>query len=229
MPNALTDTTTPAAIDWGALARTTPIARSFGFDRGSCIDRVFIERFLAVHRADIRGRVLEVAERTYTRRFGDDRVTHSDVLHLSDAAKATVVADLTDAPNIPDQLFDCVILTQTLQHIREPRPALATLARILRPGGVVLATMPGISQISRYDMQRWGDYWRFTPLAARMLFERSFSPTSVEVASHGNVLLAIAFLHGLAVEELPTHAFDLNDPDYPLLVTVRAQRAESHA
>ena len=48
------------------------LSRDFGFDRGTPIDRYYIESFLSTHASDIRGHVLEVADNTYTRRFGGD-------------------------------------------------------------------------------------------------------------------------------------------------------------
>lgn len=205
--------------------RIEPVSRVFGFDRGVCIDRYYIERFLASESRCIGGRVLEIAENTYTRRFGGDRVTRSDVLHVVPGnRKATLVGDLAGGEGLPDDAFDCVILTQTLQHIYDTRAVVRTLHRILKPGGAVLATFPGISQISRYDMDRWGDFWRFTTLSARRLFEEVFPPEGVRVESHGNVLVAVAFLHGLATRELEESELQHHDPDYPVLITLRATR-----
>ena len=112
-----------------------------------------------------------------------------------------MLADLTCADHIPSDTFDCVILTQTLHLIYDVRAALKTLYRILKPGGVVLATFPGISQISQDE---WGAYWcwGFTTLSARRLFEEAFPAANVKVEAHGNVLVAMAFLQGLATEEL---------------------------
>ncbi len=212
----------------GGLRRLTPISRVFGFDRGLCVDRYYIERFLSLHASDIRGHVLEIADNSYTRRFGDDRVTRSDVLHVVDGnPKATIVADLTRADQIPSNTFDCIIFTQTLQFIYEVRTAIRTIYRVLRPGGVLLATCSGISQISRYDMDRWGDYWRFTSPSIRRLFEEAFPTTGVTVEAHGNVLVAIAHLHGLAKEDLRREELDYHDPDYEVVITVRAVKPEA--
>ena len=82
--------------------------------------------------------------------------------------------------------------------------------------------MPGISQISRYDMDRWGDFWRFTDLSARRLFEQSFE--KVDVNSFGNVAVATAFLQGLALHEIPADDLEHHDPDYPVIITIRARR-----
>ena len=107
-------------VRFGSLRRLTPISRTFGFDRGLPIDRHYIERFLSAHAGDIRGDVLEIGDNAYTRRFGGERVTKSDVLHVSEGnPDATIVGDLTCADFIPSDSFDCVILTQTAApHLR---------------------------------------------------------------------------------------------------------------
>ena len=211
------------AIRFGALRQSTPISRVFGFDRGQPIDRFYVEAFLQMHAGDIRGHVLEVAGDQYARRFGGDRVTRCDVLHVETGRPgATIVADLTDAPRIPSDSFDCIICTQTLQHIYRVADAIATLYRSLKPGGVLLTTVPGISQISRFDMDRWGDYWRFTTLSTRLLCEERFQPSNTSIEAHGNVLAAVAFLHGLAAEDLRPEELDHRDADYELVITARA-------
>jgi SAM-dependent methyltransferase len=209
-------------MSFGSLRRLTPISRVFGFDRGQPIDRFYIEIFLSAHAGDIRGRVLEIGGNEYTHRFGKDRVTSCDVLHVEAGQPGTtIVADVTDAGSLSPDAFDCIICTQTLQHIYRVHDAMATLHRALKPGGVLLITMPGISQISRFDMDRWGDYWRFTTLSARRLCEDVFPPANVSVEAHGNVLSAIAFLHGLAAEDLRREELDHHDADYELVITAR--------
>ena len=212
-------------LKFGSFNRVEPISREFGFDRGHCIDRFYIERFLAANAKDIHGRVLEVADNEYTKRFGEGRVMQSDVLHLqAGSPQATIVADLTAADHVPSNSFDCIILTQTLQFIYDTRAAIGTVHRLLKPGGVLLATFPGLSQISRYDMDRWGDFWRFTTLSAKRLFEEHFAPDEVLVQAHGNVFAAIALLHGLAQEDIDLSSLAQYDPDYEVVITVRARR-----
>jgi SAM-dependent methyltransferase len=189
------------------------------------VDRYYIERFLEQQARDIAGHVLEVRDDAYTRKFGGSRVTRADVLHpTTDNEKATIVADLTAADHVPSDTFDCIVLTQVLPFIADVPAAVRTLHRILRPGGVVLATMPGISQIVRYDMDRWGDYWRFTSLSARRLFECGFPGGDVQIEAHGNVLAATAFLQGLSSRDLRPDELDYRDPDYEVLITVRAAK-----
>ena len=155
-------------IRWGNLRRITPISRVFGFDRGQPIDRYYIEAFLQRQSHDIRGRVLEIGDPEYTHKFGSDRVTQSDVLHaVSGNPQATLVGDLATGQGIPHNVFDCIILTQTLLFVYDFHAAVTNCYAALKPGGVLLATFPGISQISRYDMDRWGDYWRFATRSAK--------------------------------------------------------------
>lgn len=214
------------AVRLGSLRRLEPISRDWGFDRGSPIDRFYIEEFLAAHASDIRGDVLEIDVDTYTRQFGGQRVERSHVLSLSgEQAGVTIVGDLESGQNLPSERFDCAILTQTLQLVYDVPAALRTVQRILRPGGVALVTVPGISKIARDPEDRWGSYWAFTDRSARTLFETVFPEGDIGVVVYGNVLTAIAFLHGLAAEELSPEELAHRDPDYQLLVAVRVRKA----
>jgi SAM-dependent methyltransferase len=211
----------PGMVDFGSLRRLTPVSREFGYDRGLPVDRYYVESFLSQRSRDITGRVLEVGDDTYTRQFGGG-VVDSEVLHLlSGSTRASVVADLTAADNIPDDSYDCLILTQTLHLIYDVRAAVRTIERVLRPGGVLLATFPGITPISA---DAWSAYWcwAFTPLSATRLFHEVFKPADVTVEAFGNVLAATAFLQGLAAEELTTDELEVRDARYPVLVALRA-------
>lgn len=205
--------------------RVEPVSRIFGLDRGTPIDRYYIERFLAGNRHLIKGRVLEVGDSSYSRLFGGEQVESFEVLHAVDDGSATIVGDLTDCATLPADSMDCFICTQTFNFIFDLQKAVEGAHHLLKPSGVMLATMAGISQISRYDMDRWGDYWRFTDASLQKLFAPVFTG-QVEIVSHGNVLAACSFLQGMAVEDLPDSSLlDRTDPDYQLLLTVVARKA----
>ncbi|MFP5319129.1 MAG: methyltransferase domain-containing protein [Acidimicrobiia bacterium] len=185
------------------------------------IDRFYIETFLQEAAGDIRGHVLEIGEDLYVRRFGAG-VTAVDILDVdADNPKATIVADLAQAGDVQGDRFDCIVCTQTLLLIYDVRAALATLARLLKPGGVLLATVPGISKICRPEADDWGDYWRFTTYSIQKLAAEAFPDGLVAVRSYGNVLAAIGFLHGLAVEDVGPERLAPHDPDYEVIVAFR--------
>jgi SAM-dependent methyltransferase len=208
---------------FGTLRRTTPLSDYWGYDRGTPIDRYYIERFLDEYRGDIHGHVLEVKNSDYTRRFGKG-VECSDVVDIDPANPlATIVVDLAAADGIPAATFDCVILTQTLQYIYQPQAAMAHACRILRPGGVLLMTVPGIIKMDPNFVGT--DYWRFTVDSCTALVKEVFGVEQIEVRTYGNVLSAIAFLTGLAHEELSQRELDSLDPAYQVVIAVRAVKS----
>ena len=206
------------------LRRTTPInPNDYGESRGQCIDRYYIESFLTARSADVQGHVLDFCDDTYACKFGGAKTTMVDVLHLAAVnLHATIVADLAHGEAIPSDTFDCILCTQVLHQIYDVDAAVSTLYRILKPGGVVLVTDPGIQKIDSVDIENEEEYWRFTSLSLRRLFEEAFPKDHVEVKAYGNVLAAIAFLHGFAVEDLRRRDLDYCDPDYEVSITLRA-------
>ncbi|MCB0302811.1 MAG: methyltransferase domain-containing protein [Calditrichaeota bacterium] len=211
-------------VRFGSLRRRKPISADWGIDRGDPVDRYYISCFLEAHRDDVRGQVLEIGWDFYTRTYGGEKVTGSDVLHVvENRPGVTIIGDLTAAGHIPDERYDCIILTQTLQMIYDVPAALRTVYRVVKPGGVALVTVSGlISKVSRYDMDHWGHHWGFSSSSAQRLFAEVFPEANLQIASHGNVKSAIALLHGVAYQELRRKDLDYNDPDYQVLITIRA-------
>ena len=212
-------------VRFGDFRRLQPFSRRWGFDRGLPVDRFYIEGFLERHAADIRGRVMEIGDDSCTWRFGRDAVTRSDVLNVAPGdPKTTLIGDLAAGDQLPSELFDCIIFTETLHLLYDFRAGLRTLHRMLKPGGVLLVTIPGITKIGRPG--DWGTswYWSFTPLSARRVFEEFFPASGLEFETHGNVLSATAFLWGLAAEELTPAEMNVPDPEYPVTLTVRATK-----
>lgn len=209
-------------VDLGSLRRTTPISRGFRDNEGKPIDRYYIENFIASHADDISGNVLEILKATYTRAFAGDLATKIDVLHVeSGNPEATIIGDLTNASQIRDNTFDCFILPQALHCVYDIHTAVKTIYRILKPGGVVLATVPGVTQI---DSTQSNDNfcWTFTKKSSRLLFEEAFPPENIQVETFGNVLSAIAHLEGMVCEELSQPELDYHDPLYQVTITIRA-------
>jgi SAM-dependent methyltransferase len=212
---------------FGDLTRTSPVSSCFGFDRGTPVDRYYIEKFFREQGRLISGKVLEVGDSTYSRKFSQGEVDSCDVLQheaLGTDGDA-MIGDLTDGATLPENSYDCFVCAQTFQYTYEIREAVAGACRLLKPGGVLLSTLPGISQVSRYDAERYGDYWRFTVDSVTRLFEPVFKG-GVEVASYGNALAATVLLQGIPLEELPDQSLlDDHDRNYPVIITIVAKKA----
>lgn len=212
-------------VDFGDFQRVTPLSAGFGFKRGTPVDRWYIEQFLARHRDDIRGHVLEVGDAAYSRRFGSG-ITEQDVLNLTrDAAETTIAGDLAQPNVLPEGRFDCLVVTQTLQFIYDMPAAVRQLHRALKPGGVLLATVPGISPI---DPGEWGATccWSLTAISARRLFGDVFGPDEIDVTSEGNAFAATCFLQGVALEDIEPSWLRPPDPSYPVVIAICARKPD---
>jgi glycosyltransferase involved in cell wall biosynthesis/SAM-dependent methyltransferase len=213
-------------INMGDMRRMTPFSQRFGIDRGGAIDRYYIEKFLAYRSGDIKGRVLEIKDNAYTRQFGKEQVSHSEILDIDNKnTKATIVADLTNAAQIPDNTFDCVILTQVLQFIYDHKAALKTIHRILKPGGVLLLTVPGITRIAYKQFgETW--HWSFSEASVKRMLSESFRIQDTIIDMHGNVLTSTGLLYGMGSGELKKEEYEYTDPDYQVIITARAVKKE---
>ena len=207
-------------VNLGSLNRTSPISTQFGYDRGGPIDRFYIENFLNENSSIIKGRVLEIGDNAYTLKYGGNNITKSDILHIDDSnEQATFVGDLSNAPHIPANTFDCIVLTQTLHLIYEYKAAIETCYRILKPGGTLLLTVPGISHIAHDE---WGKYWlwSFTDSSMEKIMGEYFAEDKISINTYGNVLVASAFLYGMGLPEITKKQLDHHDPHYQVIITV---------
>jgi len=215
-------------VRFGDFKRLSPINNEFGWGRGTPVDRYYIESFLTRNADLIRGSVLELGDNRYTLRFGGDRVEQTHVLSVEpDNSNATIIGDLTQAGTLPETEFDCIVLTQVFQLIFDIPAAVDSLYRALKPGGVLLVTVPGIAPMG-FKIEKWSHvafYWAVTEATLRRLLEIRLGPSAVAVEAHGNVQTASAFLYGLAVEELNLSDVNFNDSTYPVIVAARAVKS----
>ena len=198
---------------------TKPVSRKFGIERGNAIDRFYIENFLEKNKELIHGDCLEIAENTYTLKYGEGRVRNSYVLHVKGWGNNAIKGNLETGEGIEEDKYDCAIITQTLMFIFDIHKAAANIYKMLKKGGCALITVAGISQISRYDAELWGSYYGFHRDALTRLLVPLFGAENVEVYSYGNIKTAVAMLCGLCQEDLVQEDFEPNDLDYPVILS----------
>jgi SAM-dependent methyltransferase len=209
-------------VRWGSLRRPRPVSEHYGRDRGTPVDRVYIDAFIGEHAADIRGRVLEVGSTVYATHFGTD-VSRLDVVDIAvNSPDTTIVADLADAGSLPEATFDCILLPQTLQYVRDVDTALANCWQSLRPGGVLLVTVPAIAKLDHHLIDV--DRWRFLPNGLAQWAGRACPDAQTEVGAEGNLVASIAFLHGVAAEELRADELAARDESYPMITWARIMK-----
>ncbi len=201
-----------------------PISRVFGCDRGTAVDRIYIEKFLEENQSVITGDVLEIGENRYTTKYGN-AIRSSSVLHVKGwGGENTICGNLETGEGIEGRCFDCLILTQTLMFIYGLDNVVKNIYNLLKPGGTALITVSGISQISEYDNDNWGQYWSFYGCAFRPLFNKKFSSDNIIVKQYGNVKTAIALLYGITAEELRTEDIIYQDNLYPLIYGISLKK-----
>jgi len=202
---------------------TSPISARVGTDRGTPVDRFFIERFLSRHAHRIRDAVLEVKDGRYTTRYGGTRVTRSDILDVNRENKdATILADIRDLNGIPDEAYDCFIITQVFQYVDDLDAAIRASRRVLKAGGCLLVTAPTLGKLDGQEDNVVGNYWRLTCDSARYLFGKHFPPERLEIQAWGNILVATSILQGLALEEIARRKLEYFDSRFPCGVTICA-------
>ena len=203
---------------WGNLRRVTPLSEMYGFDRGTPIDRYYVDKFFSARRGLIAGRVLEIQTTDHARRYGSDvRVAHT--LDINPEFHPTYLCDLATADGVPTGSYDCFLLPNTLCFLRDLDLALREARRIVRRGGAILATVPVFVPLTG-DVP---DYWHASADGWRLIASRVWPDCETSIETHGNCLAAAAAMYGVAVEELNATELDVTDPRYPVLVTIECR------
>lgn len=79
--------------------------------------------------------------------------------------------------NLGDLSFECVVCSDMLEHDDAPWETAKEIYRVLKPGGAVIVTVPGIG-FKRHDFP--SDYWRFTAAGLKALFKDFTTVEAVE-------------------------------------------------
>lgn len=203
------------------IRRLRPASR-FGFERGQPIDRYYIEKFLEENSSIIRDVCMEIRDDSYVRRFGGNRVSRCDVLDVDPTnPRATIHGDLRRLTQVPADTYDCIILTQVLQYVDDAFAAVAETFRILKPGGSLLATVPMVGPLDDHGVV---DFWRYTPNSFPWLLGRAFPRERIQTRTWGNMCTSVAFLMGLARQDLRPCQLEFVDKTYSNIISARATK-----
>ena len=101
--------------------------------------------------------------------------------------RTAAITASADAMPLREASFDVVLLTQVLEHVLRPAAVLTEIARVLRPGGTLFATVPFAWELHEEPH----DYWRFTQYAlAALLEDAGFTEHVIEPRSDSLSALA---------------------------------------
>ena len=114
-------------------------------------------------------------------------------------AQPDVFADASHLP-FQDASMDTVIMLEVLEHLRHPQSALSEVARVVRPDGYVLLSMPFLYPLhdAPHDYQRYTAHGLARELEGAGLRITHLQPTMGSAESAG--LIASLALGGMAVE-----------------------------
>lgn len=219
----------PEKVDWGSFRRTTPAGSESGSNPALAfsVGRYYSESFLYRHRQCIRGSVLEIGDKGYSQSLCDEKIGEVAFVPFGKSGREQLLfSELKKYNDHRSGSFDCIILLQVLNSIYDMKPLLKSVYGLLKPGGVLLATLPGIGPFGS-TLATGKGYWYFTRVSARSLFAEVFPAPGIAAEAYGNVLAAMAALHGLPATELLADELDFHDPAYPLIIAVRALKPEN--
>jgi ubiquinone/menaquinone biosynthesis C-methylase UbiE len=81
-------------------------------------------------------------------------------------------ADITQSPFLADSV-DVVTSFDVLQCVQDDVSAVREMARVVRPGGMVVLTLAALDVLSGDHGEVWGEVRRYTPARARVLVEQA--------------------------------------------------------
>jgi SAM-dependent methyltransferase len=200
---------------------TKPISTRYGFDRGTPVDRLYIERFLEIYRDNVKGACLEIVDDSYILKYGGTKVTKKDVLDIFIREKTTINGDLRNLKGvIADNSYDTIIITQTFNVIDDYESAIKECQRILKPGGMLLVTLPTISPAWNLKI----NMWRFNIKSAEYVFKKYFEDKNVVVTGLGNKSAVECFWLGMSLQDMTENEINRNDPKFPLIIGIMATK-----
>lgn len=133
------------------------------------VENIHIHVKKYIIRYDIKGKMLQIGA-SYENMIQTGKFFELECWNLDiddDKHPNTIIADITNCPQIKDNSFDFIYSIDTFEHIKEPWKASKEIIRILKPNGLICIIAPFSW---RYHCSPI-DYWRFTPQCLMFLFK----------------------------------------------------------
>lgn len=128
------------------------------------VDEFYTRRVAALPRgasvADIGGKKARKRGQFDIEREVATRGLHVTYVNLDPESEPDIVADACELP-VEDGVFDAVVMAEIVEHLESPASALREACRVLKPGGVLLATAPFMHQVhpDPVDIGRYAPQW----------------------------------------------------------------------
>ena len=107
-------------------------------------------------------------------------------MDVKEGVNVDVVGSAENIP-FPDSTFDGIISTQVFEHLKNPPRVASEIARVLRPGGIFLVTVPQAAELHEEP----NDFWRYTKFGIKELFEKH-GLVMVEIDQRGGFYAMLA-------------------------------------
>ena len=198
------------------------ISNDYGDSRGTPITRFYIQHFFLNLIPFDWGNCLEFEDNRYIDHFGKNVAKNITFKLSNEYSKQDnfIYGDLTNFSILPKEKFDLIVCTNVLNFIFDVESAIKGIHKMLKKNGKCIVTVDGpSSHISRYDMDRWGDFWRFTNLSAKRLFERSNFKIE-QSTTYGNPYACSAQLNGFSIQDIDQSKLLPSEEDYQLLIAL---------
>lgn len=139
-------------------------------------DRYLLEQFVAEHAPRIVGTVLDVGGQD-GKRYRSYFTQASTYITLDpDAAYApTIIGKAEDIP-LEDHSADAILCAEVLMYINHPEKAIREMARVLKPGGVLMLTTSFMSTPTNHPHY----FWQIAPAGFRSLLTPYFAEIDVQ-------------------------------------------------
>lgn len=185
---------------------------------GATPGRAYIDTFLGRYAAACSGTFLEFGDPRYRDRFRPAAIERYDIFDIAAGPGVTVVGDLQHCPQVPDDTYDVIVCTQVLEHVPNPFLAAAELCRILKPGGLLLLTVPAAYPYHSAP----NDYWRYSRDSLRLLFGERLR--EIQIETFGNRLTIVGAYWNWYEPHFPRAAMEQHDAHQPYLVMLAGRK-----